>query len=254
MELMHKHAVITGAGSGLGAATARRLAKAGVSVSALDLNAEAAEAIAGETGGKAYTVNVSDENSVEQCVSALCQDTGQPDILVNCAGIGKAARVVSRDNNLSVELFQQTLNINLIGSYIMMSYVAREMMNKENRDSSREQGVIINTASVAYQDGQIGQTAYAASKAGIASLSLPAAREFSRFGIRVVAIAPGLFETAMTETLPEDTRNTISAQIPSPPRLGFADEYAQLAEHIILNPYLNGTTIRLDGGLRLPPR
>ena len=254
MDIKNSHCVITGAASGLGAATARRLHIAGAHISVLDRNLEAATQIAQELGGDAYGLDVCDTGQVEQTIAALTKKVGTPRVLINCAGIGKAARIVGREGNLSIEMFQQTIQVNLIGTYIMMSHVAREMIAAAAETPGQEHGVIINTASVAYQDGQLGQAAYAASKGGIASLSLPAAREFSRFGIRVMAIAPGLFETAMTETLPDDVRATISAQIPYPQRLGLADEYARLAENIITNPYLNGTTIRLDGAMRLPPK
>jgi NAD(P)-dependent dehydrogenase (short-subunit alcohol dehydrogenase family) len=254
VELASSHAVITGGGSGLGEATARRLAAAGARLSILDRDMDKAGIVAKAVNGTAYDVDVTREDDVSKVVQQLSKDAGPPKILVNCAGIGRAARIIGRDGALSIDLFQQTVQVNLIGSYIMMSHVAREMMAQAEARPHLENGVIINTASVAYEDGQLGQAAYSASKGGIASLSLPAAREFSKFGIRVMAIAPGLFETAMTETLPDDIRATISAQIPYPQRLGFADEYAQLAEQIITNPYLNGTTIRLDGAMRLPPR
>jgi len=254
VDIASSHAVITGGGSGLGEATARRLASAGARVSVLDRDQAKAEQVAKAINGTAYGVDVTREDEVEAIVQQLTKASGAPQILVNCAGIGRAARIVGRDGALSIDLFQQTIQVNLMGSYIMMSHVARAMMAQAEHHGGGEHGVIINTASVAYQDGQLGQAAYAASKGGIAALSLPAAREFSKFGIRVMAIAPGLFETAMTETLPDDVRQTISAQIPYPQRLGWADEYAQLAEQIITNPYLNGTTIRLDGAMRLPPR
>ncbi len=254
MELANAHAVITGAASGLGAATARRLAAAGARISLIDLDRANAQKTAEQVNGTAYELDICNEEAVASTVAKLTKDSGRPHILVNCAGIGRAARIVGREGKLSVDLFQQTIGVNLMGSYMMMSYVAREMMADATDNPQTERGVIINTASVAYQDGQLGQAAYAASKGGIAALSLPAAREFSKSGIRVVAIAPGLFETAMTQTLPDDIRTSITAQIPYPSRLGFADEYAQLAEQIIVNPYLNGTTIRLDGGMRLPPR
>ncbi len=254
MELANAHAVITGAASGLGAATAKRLAAAGARISLIDRDRANAQKTAEQVNGTAYELDICNEEAVASTVAKLTKDSGRPHILVNCAGIGRAARIVGREGKLSVDLFQQTIGVNLMGSYMMMSYVAREMMADATDNPQTERGVIINTASVAYQDGQLGQAAYAASKGGIAALSLPAAREFSKSGIRVVAIAPGLFETAMTQTLPDDIRTSITAQIPYPSRLGFADEYAQLAEQIIVNPYLNGTTIRLDGGMRLPPR
>jgi NAD(P)-dependent dehydrogenase (short-subunit alcohol dehydrogenase family) len=172
---------------------------------------------------------------------------------VSCAGVGAAARIVGREGKTSFDVFQRTLSVNLFGTYNVMTHAARRMMETEPLEGG-ERGVIINTSSVAWQDGQLGQAAYAASKGAIASMCLPAAREFSQAGIRVAAIAPGLFHTPMMEGLPEEVVAQITADIPFPARLGDPGEYALLAEQIITNPYLNGTTIRLDGAMRLPPR
>jgi len=246
-------AVVAGGGSGLGAATARRLALRGARVAIFDRDSEHAEALAREIEGKAWTVDVSDADAVGAAMDAVSNLFEPPRIAINCAGVGTAARIVGREGKLSVDMFEQTLRINLFGTYNVMSHAAKHMMTLEPLKDG-ECGVIINTASIAYEDGQLGQVAYAASKGAIASMCLPAAREFARAGIRVVAIAPGLFNTPMMAGLPEETTAQISANIPFPARLGDPDEYALMAEQIIGNPYLNGTTIRLDGATRLPPR
>lgn len=253
MDLTNTHALITGAGSGLGAATARRFASKGAHVTVLDLSQDRAEAVAKEIGGSAVSADVSQESSVAAAIEKAVEQNGAPRIVVSCAGIGSAARMVGRGGVLSSDVFEQTLRVNLFGTYFVMSHAARAMMELEATDTG-ERGVIINTSSVAYQDGQLGQAAYAASKGAISALCLPAAREFAKPGIRVAAIAPGLFHTAMTETLPDELREEISSNIPFPSRLGDADEYARLAQHIVENTYINGTTIRLDGAVRLPPR
>jgi len=246
-------AVVAGGGSGLGAATARRLALRGARVAIFDRDSEHAEALAREIEGKAWTVDVSDADAVGAAMDAVSNLFEPPRIAINCAGVGTAARIVGREGKLSVDMFEQTLRINLFGTYNVMSHAAKHMMTLEPLKDG-ECGVIINTASIAYEDGQLGQVAYAASKGAIASMCLPAAREFARAGIRVVAIAPGLFNTPMMAGLPEETTAQIAANIPFPARLGDPDEYALMAEQIIGNPYLNGTTIRLDGATRLPPR
>jgi NAD(P)-dependent dehydrogenase (short-subunit alcohol dehydrogenase family) len=219
------------------------------------MNADAARAVAEEIGGVPVSLDVSDQAAVEQAFADATAQLGQtPRIVVNCAGIGTAGRIVGREGKLSIDAFERTLRINLLGSYIVLSIAAREMQQLEPLNDDGERGIIINTASVAWQDGQIGQAAYAASKGGIASLTLPAARELAQFGIRVTAIAPGLFETAMTAGLPDDIRAAITANIPFPKRLGHADEYAAAVEHMVENPIINGTVLRLDGAVRLPPR
>ena len=254
MTLPFDTALVTGGASGLGRATARHLAGLGARVVVLDLNGERAAQTAAEFGGIGIGADVGNPEAVAEAFAAATQALGAaPRIVVNCAGIGTAARILPRDGGLPIAEFERTLRINLIGTYSVLSHAAQGMSTLEPlADGAR--GVIINTASVAWQDGQIGQAAYAASKGGIASLTLPAARELARFGIRVMAIAPGLFETAMTQTLPEEVRSAISANIPFPSRLGAPEEYALLVEQIVTNPFLNGTVIRLDGAVRLQPR
>lgn len=255
MEIKNYAALVTGGGSGLGAATARMLASRGAKVAVLDYNLEAAQATANEINGVSVRADVSDASAVEVAFDQAIEALGDvPRIVVNCAGIGLAARIVGREGKLSLDVFDKTIKVNLYGTYNVMSYAARAMSNLEPINVSGETGVIVNTASVAIQDGQLGQAAYAASKGAISSLCLPAAREFARAGIRVMAIAPGLFETAMTEALPADLRKEITGNIPFPSRLGMPEEYAQLVCDIVQNSYLNGTTIRLDGAVRLPPR
>lgn len=242
-------AVVTGGASGLGAATARRLAGLGAHVVIFDLNADSAQEMASEIGGFGIPVDVSDTNSVADAFMAL---HSQPRIVVNCAGIAPAARVVGRAGKLSLDTFEAVVRVNLIGTFNVMSHAARAMSDLEL--VGEERGVIINTASIAMDDGQLGQAAYSASKGGVASMSLPVVRELAQHGIRVVAIAPGLFRTPMMEGLPDEVSEKITANIPFPARLGDPAEYAMLVQQIVENPYLNGTTIRLDGAVRLPPR
>ena len=254
MEISRQIALVTGGGSGLGAATARHLASLGAKVAVLDYDGAKADAIAGEISGIAVQADVGDAASVEVGLGEVVSKTGMAlRIIVNCAGIGTAARIVGREGKLSLDLFERTMRVNLIGTYNVMSYGARLLMDVEPL-ASGERGVIINTASAAFEDGQLGQAAYAASKGGIASMCLPAAREFARFGIRVMTIAPGLFHTPMMEGLPEEVVTKIVSDIQFPNRLGQPEEYALLVSQIVSNPYLNGTTIRLDGAVRLPPR
>ena len=254
MRVADSIALVTGGGSGLGAATARRLAEQGAKVAVLDFNIEAAEAVAKEIGGVAVQADVSDEAAVSAAFDKAEELLGSaPRIVVNCAGVGYAARIVGREGKLSFDVFERTMKVNLFGTYNVMSHAARRMIEMDALEGE-ERGVVINTASVAWQDGQLGQAAYAASKGAIASMCLPAAREFARFGVRVMAIAPGLFRTPMMETLPEEVAAEITANIPFPHRLGEPDEFARLAQQIAENPFLNGTIIRLDGAVRLPPR
>ncbi|MGR3321864.1 MAG: SDR family NAD(P)-dependent oxidoreductase [Pseudooceanicola sp.] len=255
MDINGITAIVTGAGSGLGAATARHLASFGAKVGVLDFNEEGAKAVAEEIGGLALHVNVADETQVEAAFDKYAEWAGSmPRVVVNCAGIGTAARVVNREGKLAIDAFRRTLDVNLVGTYIMLSYAVKGMSGLDPMGRDGERGVIINTSSVAFQDGQLGQAAYAASKGGVASLSLPVARETARAGIRVNAIAPGLFATAMAAGLPEDVQKGIEANIPFPPRFGDAEDYALLVEQIIRNKMLNGEVIRLDGAVRLPPR
>lgn len=252
MRIEGSVAIVTGGASGLGEATARHLAAQGARVGVLDFNIEQATRVAQDIDGVAAQVDVSDETAVDAAIAQVETALGVPRIAVNCAGIGTAARIVGREGKTSFDTFRRTLEVNLFGSYAVMTHAARRMMELDPEEGER--GVIVNTASVAFQDGQLGQAAYAASKGGIAAMSLPAAREFARAGIRVMTIAPGLFNTPMMESLPDEVTAQIVSNIPHPARLGAPEEYALMAAQIISNPYLNGTTIRLDGATRLPPR
>lgn len=254
MQVAGQIALVTGGGSGLGAATARLLASRGAKVAVLDYDAGRANAVAAEIGGLGVQADVGDAASVEAAFARIGEGLGAlPRIAVNCAGIGLAARIVGREGKLSIDTFERVIRVNLIGSYIVMSHAVRGMQAQEPL-AGGERGVVINTASAAWQDGQVGQAAYSASKGGIASLCLPAARELAQFGIRVMAVAPGLFHTPMMESLPPETTAKITANIPFPARLGDPAEFGLMVAQIVENPYLNGTTIRLDGATRLPPR
>jgi len=252
MNLAGQSALISGGASGLGAATARQLAKAGVKVAILDLNIDLAQKLAQELGGVAIRCDVADAQSAENAIKKAKEAHGAARILVNCAGIATAERIVGRDGPMALTDFSRVININLIGSFNMMRLAAADMMELELL--GEERGVIISTASVAAYEGQIGQAAYAASKGGIVSLTLPAAREFARFGIRVLAVAPGLFHTPLLAGLPKEAQDSLAKTIPFPSRLGQAEEYAKLVLHMLDNAYLNGEVIRLDGALRMPPK
>lgn len=253
MNLEGMTVIVTGGGSGLGEATARVLAGAGAKISILDFEINKATKVANDIGGVAIKVDVGDAAQVEAAVAKTSTQLGAARAVINCAGIGVAARIVGRENKLSIDMFEKVIRVNLIGSYNVMSHALRDMMALEPLEDGAR-GVIINTASAAYQDGQLGQAAYAASKGGIASMCLPAARELAQHGVRVCAIAPGLFNTPMMESLPEETTNAIVSNIPYPRRLGAPSEFGALAKHIVENNYLNGEVIRIDGATRLPPR
>ncbi|QYO78920.1 SDR family NAD(P)-dependent oxidoreductase [Devosia salina] len=253
MNISGRIAFVTGGASGLGAATARTLASAGAKVGLFDRDAAKGEAIAAELGGKFFAVDVSDASSAEAAVSAAVAALGAPSVLVNCAGIGTAGRIVGRDGPMALDAFTRVINVNLVGSFNMMRLCAHAMSLGEP-DQNGQRGVVISTASVAAYEGQIGQAAYAASKGGIVSLTLPAAREFARFGIRVLAIAPGLFLTPLLEGLPPETQDGLAAAIPNPARLGRPDEFAALVRSMVENDYLNGEVVRLDGALRMQPK
>lgn len=253
MDIAGHIAVVTGGGSGLGAATARALADKGAKVAILDFDEARAQHVAAEIGGMAVKVDVGDAANVEAAVNVVVAELGAPRIVVNCAGIGLAARMVGREGKLSIDLFERTIRVNLIGSYNVMSHATRAMMDLPILDNG-ERGVIVNTASAAYQDGQLGQSAYSASKGGIASMCLPLARELAQSAVRVNAIAPGLFNTPMMEGLPPETTAAIVKNVPFPARLGDPAEFGLLVSQIVENPYLNGEVIRLDGATRLPPR
>lgn len=254
MQIDGQIALVTGGGSGLGAATARLLAGRGARVVVLDYDGLRAHAVADDIGGLGVQADVSDATAVEAAFAKVAAALGAlPRIAVNCAGVGLAARIVGREGKLSIDTFERVIRVNLIGSYIVMSHAVRGMQAQEPL-AGGERGVVVNTASAAWQDGQVGQAAYAASKGGIASMCLPAARELAQTGIRVMAIAPGLFHTPMMESLPPETTAKITANIPFPARLGDPAEFGLMVAQIVENAYLNGTTIRLDGATRLPPR
>lgn len=246
-------AVVTGGGSGLGAATARALAEKGASVAVLDVAMKNAEAVADAIGGHAVHCDVSSSEAAETALSAVVERLGEPRILVNCAGIGVAMKTVSKDGVHPFDLFNKVIQVNLSGSFNMIRLVANITQNLEPLEGN-ERGVFINTASVAAYDGQIGQAAYSASKGGIVGMTLPIARDLARSGIRVVTIAPGLFKTPLLAGLPEEAQVSLGQQVPFPPRLGDPSEYAALAVHIAENQMLNGETIRLDGAIRMAPR
>jgi NAD(P)-dependent dehydrogenase (short-subunit alcohol dehydrogenase family) len=254
MQVQGQAALVTGGASGLGAETARQLARDGARVAVLDLNIEAAEALAKEIGGLAVACDISSEASMQQALATARAAHGPARILMNCAGIGGAKRLVGKDGNaMPLEDFSRIVNVNLVGTFNAIRLAAADMVALEPLEDN-ERGVIVCTSSVAAYDGQVGQAGYAASKGGITSLTLPLARDLAQFGVRVMTIAPGLFMTPLLYKLPEEVQQSLGASIPFPKRLGKAAEFAQLALHIVTNLSLNGEVIRLDGALRLPPR
>ncbi len=253
MQVQGNAAVVTGAASGLGEATARALAAAGAKVALLDFNLEGAEKVAAEIGGVAVKCDVSSAASAEAAVALAAAEHGPARILVNCAGVVNPGRMVGREGPLALDAFRKVIEVNLIGSFNLMRLVAAGAARLDPEEGG-ERGVLISTASIAAYDGQIGQPAYAASKAGVAGLTLPAARELASSGIRVMTIAPGIFGTAMMAGLPQNVQDSLGASVPFPSRFGKPEEYAALVLHIISNPMLNGEVIRLDGALRMPPK
>lgn len=254
MELSNKTAVITGGASGMGATTAEYLAAHGVQVVLLDQHLEKALAHAKTIGGFAFACDVSDAHAVDTAFEEITRTVGDVHILVNCAGIAPAARVVGRTGAMPLQDFQRVIDINLVGTFNVLRVAASKMILQEPVNADGERGVIINTASVAAFEGQIGQAAYSAAKGGVASMTLPIARELSQFGVRVMAIAPGIIETPMMQAMPENVQASLADAVPFPKRLGQALEYARLAAHIVENAYLNGDVIRLDGAIRLAPK
>jgi NAD(P)-dependent dehydrogenase (short-subunit alcohol dehydrogenase family) len=242
-------ALIAGGASGLGEATARELAARGARVTIADLNEERGAALASEVGGEFVKADVTDEGQVQVAVEAA----GELRLAVSCAGIGWAERTVKKDGPAALAPFETVVRVNLIGTFNVLRLAAAAMTANEP-DPEGERGVVVMTASIAAFDGQIGQTAYSASKGGVVGLTLPAARDLARLGIRVCTIAPGLFDTPLLAGLPDETRKALGEQIPFPPRLGRPDEYARLACQIAENGMLNGEVVRLDGALRMPPR
>ena len=253
MKLAGAAAIVTGGCSGLGRATAEAFAAKGARVAVFDRNVEAAQAVAQAIGGLALTGDVADATSAEAAFAVATATHGPARILVNCAGIGVAKRVVGRDGPQPLADFEQVIRVNLVGTFNMIRLFAAAASRLEPLEGG-ERGAIVNTASVAAYEGQIGQAAYSASKGGVVAMTLPIARELAQFGVRVNAIAPGLFLTPMLLGLPQDAQESLGRSVPYPARLGEPAEYAALAAFIVENPYLNGETIRIDGALRMAPR
>ncbi len=253
MDIKGQAALVTGGASGLGAATARALAAAGAKVAVLDVNEKAAADVAADIKGVAVACDVADAASGEAAVQKAAAAHGPARILINCAGVGPAKRILGRDGVMPLDEYERVIRINLIGTFNMLRLAAAGMQALEPF-ADGERGVIISTASVAAFEGQIGQAAYSSSKGGVAALTLPAAREFAQFGIRVLAIAPGIFGTPMLKALPQEAQDSLGAAVPFPKRLGHPDEFAALALHMIGNSYLNGEVVRLDGALRMAPK
>jgi NAD(P)-dependent dehydrogenase (short-subunit alcohol dehydrogenase family) len=252
MQIKDNVFIITGGASGLGAATARMIVAAGGKVVLADVQVEAGTALAAELKGRFVKCDVTSEAD-GQAVVAAAQEMGTLRGLVNCAGVAPAVKTVGKDGPHPLDVFQRTININLVGTF-NMARLAADAMGKTEAAESGERGVIINTASVAAYDGQIGQAAYGSSKAAVVGLTLPMARDLARSGVRVMTIAPGIFETPMLMGMPEEVRDALGKMVPFPPRLGRPDEYAHLARTIIENTMLNGETIRLDGAIRMQPK
>ncbi len=255
MEINANTFLVSGGASGLGGAVSTLLAKSGANVVIADINKDKGEALATELGANARFVecNVTDEDSVKAAVATAVSSFGKLNGAINCAGIGVAERTVGKDGPHSLASFKRIIEVNLIGTFNVIRLAAAQMAGQEP-NASGERGIIINTASIAAFDGQIGQAAYSASKGGIVGMTLPIARDLMKLGIRVVTIAPGLFDTPLLAGLPEDVKKVLGAQVPFPSRLGNPSEFAALAKHILENEMLNGEVIRLDGALRMPPK
>ncbi len=252
MEIEGTSSIVTGGASGLGEATVRTLIEAGSRVAIVDLNKEKGEALSDELGDNAafFSMNVSKNEEVESVVGKIKETFGTIHIVINCAGIGGSVKIVGKDGVVPVEWFTNIVNVNLVGTFLMIRATAQTMMENSPNENG-ERGVIINTGSIAAYDGQVGQAAYSASKGGIVSMTLTLAREFANNGIRVMTILPGIFNTPLLANNPPKILERLSSQVPFPARLGEAVEYAALARHIIVNPYLNGEVIRLDGAMRM---
>ena len=253
MDIKGSAAIVTGGASGLGAATAELLAERGAKVALFDVNDAGARELAAKIGGLAVRCDVTSAEGATAAIAQAREAHGVARILVNCAGIGPAKRIVGRDGPMPLPEFEKVIAINLVGTFNMMRLVAADMQTIQPQ-ANGDRGVIVSTASVAAFEGQIGQAAYAASKGGVAALTMPAAREFAQFAIRVLAIAPGIFATPMLRALPQAAQDSLGLQVPFPQRLGEPREYAALVVHCLENGYLNGEVIRLDGSLRMAPR
>lgn len=252
MRIDGQVAIVTGAASGLGRATAAALADAGATVALIDLDAAGVESAASAVRGQAFALDVTDGDAVEAAMPAI-EALGAVRVLVNCAGVAPAARIVGRDGPMPLAAFERVIRINLIGTFNLLRVAAAAMGKLEPLEGG-ERGLVVNTASVAAFEGQIGQAAYAASKGGIAALTLPAARELAGLGIRVMAIAPGLFGTPLLLNMPEKVQESLAATVPFPSRFGLPEEFAALVLHMVGNPMLNGSVVRLDGALRMAAR
>lgn len=250
MDINGLAAIVTGGASGLGEASARALAASGVKVAVLDRNEAAAKAVGNNIGGSGIGCDVADAKSMEAALQAASEAHGIARIVVNCAGIGPAARVVGRSGPMELEEFARVIQVNLIGTFNTLRLTAANMQNLDEL-STGERGIIINTASVAAFEGQVGQSAYSASKGGVHAMTIPIARELAAFGIRVLTIAPGIMSTPMLFALPEEIQKNLGKSVPFPSRLGSAEEYAKLVLHMCDNVYMNGETVRLDGAIRL---
>lgn len=253
MDCRGQAAIVTGGGSGLGAATAAALAAAGAKLALFDVNLDAAKSVAASIGALAIRCDVADSDATAAAIKEARAKNGAARILVNCAGIGTPRRIVGKDGPLPLAEFEKVIRVNLIGTFNAMRLAAADMQALAPL-ADGERGVIISTASVAAYEGQIGQAAYSASKGGVVSLTLPAAREFSQFGIRVNAIAPGIFATPMLAALPEEAQQSLAQQVPFPKLLGKPEQYAELVMHLVANRYINGEVIRIDGAMRMGPR
>jgi NAD(P)-dependent dehydrogenase (short-subunit alcohol dehydrogenase family) len=255
MDLNNKVVIVTGGASGLGLVTCQQLAKQGAKIVAFDLNEEAGQALVEELKGQAIfaKVDVTDAASVETGIAQAVEAFGTIHVCINCAGVAPGGKTVGRNGALPLEKFSQVININLIGTFNVLR-LAAEQMAKNEPGSDGERGVIINTASVAAFDGQMGQSAYAASKAGVVGMTLPIARDLAKLGIRIMTIAPGIFDTPMMKGMTDEVRDPLIEMVQNPKRFGEPEEYAALAAHIISNNYLNGDVIRLDGAIRMEPR
>ena len=254
MDLNGVTALVTGAGSGMGAATAKALAERGARVAVVDLNLESAQQTADSIKGLALGADVSSGESVEAALQQVVNELGAPRVVVSCAGIAAASRIVGREGPHELDLYQRVINVNLVGTFNVLRLTAERMSQLEPVSKSGARGVIVNTASVAAYDGQIGQAAYSSSKGGVVALTLPAARELARFGIRVMTVAPGLIATPMLLDMPDEVQQSLAAQVPFPQRFGTPEEYADLVLHIVDNEMLNGEVIRFDGAIRLQPK
>ena len=254
MDISGQHVIITGGASGIGAAVAECCAAAGAKVSLWDMNEEAAKTLADKLGGSAHACNVTDSASVQAALDASTKQHGAPRMLVQCAGILTAKRMVGKEGPADLEHFEKTIMVNLLGSYNVMRLVSTAMTQADPIGKDEERGLIINLASIAAYEGQIGQVAYSASKGGVVGMTLPAARELARFGVRVMSIAPGAVGTPMIRSLPQEAQDSICASIPYPSRFAEPEEIGRLCLHIAENTMLNGSTIRLDGAARLEPK